>query len=218
MLPEPAPLNIYCQDCPPNAGRGLDRPRHQRERSACFAEPFEAADEGSQARGVEEAHLAEVGDEVHSGPGRKLPHLFAKHRRGIDVDLAGHLKDGGVADRLDVCPGGTRACPRKPLTESNPSLRAPAQRGFRSAPLLGRRCCARKSHPNGCYGRAMSSSVVTKRSPIASCAGAGHGAAGRAGSGRPVPAGRRIGWMSGIRIGSAIWVSSSSGGGERGWR
>ena len=26
----------------------------------------------------------------------------------------------------------------------------------RSAPLLGRRCCARKSHLNGCYGRAMS--------------------------------------------------------------
>jgi hypothetical protein len=33
----------------------------------------------------------------------------------------------------------------------------------RSAPLLSPRCCARKSHPNGCYERAMSSSVVTKR-------------------------------------------------------
>jgi hypothetical protein len=32
---EPAPLNIYCQD-PPNAGRSLDRPRHQRDRFACF--------------------------------------------------------------------------------------------------------------------------------------------------------------------------------------
>jgi hypothetical protein len=31
-------------------------------------------------------------------------------------------------------------------------------------------------------------------------------------------AGRGIGWMSGIRIGSAISVSSSPGGGERGWR
>lgn len=87
-----------------------------------------------QARGVEEVHLAEVGDEVRSALGRKLPHLLAKHRRGIGIDLAGHLKDGEVADRLDVCPGGTRACPRKPLTESNPSLRAPAQR---AAVLVG---------------------------------------------------------------------------------
>jgi hypothetical protein len=70
----------------------------------------------------------------------------------------------------------------------------------RSAPLPGRGCCATKSHPNGCYGHAMSSSVVTKRSPIASCAGAGQCAAGRAGSGRPAPGGRRTGWMSGIRV------------------
>jgi hypothetical protein len=46
---------------------------------------------------------------------------------------------------------------------------------------------------------AMSSSVVTKQSPIASCTSAGQCAAGRARSGWPVPGGRRIGWMSGIR-------------------
>src|SRR5215472_18121891 len=43
-------------------------------------------------------------------------------------------------------------------------------------------------------------SVVANRLPIASCAGAGKRAAGRATSGRPVPAGRRTGWMNGIRI------------------
>lgn len=36
----------------------------------------------------------------------------------------------------------------------NPKVGAP--RGIRSASLLGRRCCARKSHLNGCYWRAMS--------------------------------------------------------------
>ena len=71
-------------------------------RSAGLAEPFEAADEGSQAGGVEEVYAAQVGDEVHGTLGRKLADLFAQHRRGVDVDLAGHLEDGAIADR----PGG----------------------------------------------------------------------------------------------------------------
>ena len=41
---------------------------------------------------------------------------------------------------------------------------------------------------------------MTKRSPVASGVGAGQYAAGRAGSDRLVRAGRRIGWMSGIRM------------------
>ena len=72
---------------------------YQCERSAGLTEPFEAADEGSQAGGVEEVHLAQVGDEVHGAFGCEIPYLFAQHRRGVDVDFAGHLQDGAVADR-----------------------------------------------------------------------------------------------------------------------
>ena len=49
------------------------------------------------------------------------------------------------------------------------------------------------------YCRRPATKSGGKRSPIASCAGAGQCAAGRAGSGWPALAGRRIAWMSGIR-------------------
>ena len=74
---------------------------YQCERSAGLAEPFDAADEGSQAGRVDKVHSAQVGDEVHGPLRRKLLDLFAQRRRGIDVDLAGHLEDGAVADRPD---------------------------------------------------------------------------------------------------------------------
>jgi hypothetical protein len=42
---------------------------------------------------------------VHGARGGKLADLFAQHRRGIDVDLAGHLEDGAAADRPDGLQG-----------------------------------------------------------------------------------------------------------------
>ena len=39
---------------------------------------------------------------MHGALGRKLLELFAQRWRGIDVDLAGHLEDGAVADRPGI--------------------------------------------------------------------------------------------------------------------
>ena len=93
---------------------------------------------------------------------------------------------------------------RLPDMRSPPVDMKPSSVDNRRRPAVLHRCWVAVVVP-GSHTRmdamgATSSSVMTKRSPIASCVGAGQCAAGRARSDWPVQAGRRIGWMSGVRI------------------
>jgi len=66
------------------------------ERAVLLAQPPEAADQGTQAGGVQEVHLAQVRDDVPDAAGEQADDPLAELRGGVHVDLARDPQDGAV--------------------------------------------------------------------------------------------------------------------------
>ena len=69
---------------------------HELERSVLLTQALEAAYHCPQAGGVQETHLAQVGDDVPDAVGEQPDDAVAHLRGGVHVDLAGDLQDGAV--------------------------------------------------------------------------------------------------------------------------